>query len=136
MLPKAVVVEATTFILSGQPRGVGPSVVTVARLGSDMVVRPISGWAAWNVAPAEQNQSVPLYHASFAAGAVEQFEKKLDNHAVVLERKGRREPRGRRPKECRQPRPGGTDWSAGKDVSSSSSAARKATRDAGCPHPT
>ena len=43
MAPKAVVVEATTFILSGQPSGVGPSVVTVTRLWSDMVVRPISG---------------------------------------------------------------------------------------------
>src|SRR5271157_4679461 len=114
MAPKAVVVEATIFILSGQPSGVGPSVVSVTRLRSDMVVRPISRQAAWNVAPAKYNHSVPLYHAPFAAGTVEKLEKR-DNHAVVQEWKGRREPRGRRMKGCQPPRPQGTNGSAGKD---------------------
>ena len=65
---------------------------------------------------------------------------KRDNHAVVQERKDRREPRGRRMKGCQPPRPQGTDRSAGNDVSRSGPATRKAAawaaRDAACPHRT
>ena len=53
-----------------------------------------SGQTAWNVAPVKYNQSVPLFRAPFAAGAVEKIERRT-NGAVVLERKGRQEPRGR-----------------------------------------
>src|SRR5271157_1711081 len=53
-----------------------------------------SGQAAWNVAPVGFNQSVPLFHAPFAAVAVEKIERRT-NGAVVQERKGQRESGGR-----------------------------------------
>ena len=122
MAPKAVVVEATTFILSGQPSGVGPSVVTVTRLGSDMGCQAhfaLRGMECCSCRVQPLGSTLPMVDAPFAAGVVEKLEKR-DNHAVVQDRKGRREPRGRKQKGCQPPRPQGTNGLAGKDVRRSS----------------
>ena len=88
MAPKAVVVVATTLILSGQPRGVGHSVVTVARFGSDIVVRPISGRAAWNGEPPSTASQFHSTMGHLRPGLSTNFEKRDMGCRRCQERRG------------------------------------------------